>query len=86
MSTFADSERAQKVIYDIMSKPEWEKVRGCLAVFEIDSEDFFIGDASTPPMHEPQKKYPNGKFITIRIGFDVAFTAGGASPQPVTFS
>jgi len=85
MSTYADYERAQKVIHDSMSKTEWEKLKGYLAVFEINSEDFFIGDEFHPPMNEPHEKYPNGKFITIRIGHDVTYTTGAAYQQPITF-
>lgn len=78
-------ERAQRIVYDRLSKEDWEINKGKFAAVKVESDDFFIADDGGNATVEALKKYPEGGFALIRIGFDSAHVVGSGQLQPITF-
>ena len=53
------------------------------AVVELEKKEFFIGEDSGEALFTASEKYPSSRFVTIRIGFDAAYTTG-ASLKPIS--
>ncbi|MDH5718443.1 MAG: hypothetical protein OEZ22_12525 [Spirochaetia bacterium] len=82
MSKHSQFDKAQKIVYEKLGKEKWAQKKGCLALVDIKRQDFFIGDEFSPPLHEARIKYPDTIFVTIRIGYNAAYTTG-ASLKPI---
>lgn len=53
-----------------------KKNKGKLAAVEINSGDYFIGDTEWEAYQVAIKKYPNLKFVFVRIGAEAAHFVG----------
>jgi hypothetical protein len=71
------SQRGEDIYKNKLKSTLEPKENGRFVVIDVASEDYFLGDTILEALESARKKYPNGLFHTIKVGFQGVFKMGG---------